>query len=801
MLISIIFVMPDSLMLYFFITSINGHIEFARMEERGNEYQRPLEDLLQLIPKHRHDADRARDGGAESLVQLDHRQREIDAAFNRLEEVNSRLGTILQFTDEGLAKRKREHYRVQIVRKEWNALKAQLPQLPAAASAEQHRHLIQDVRVMITHAGDLSNLILDPDLDSYYLMDATLLALPQTQDRLAQIVDHSREILARGALSEEDRRMLHTNASLLREADFDRIMASVQTSLNEDKNFYEISPSLQSRLPPVLERYRVKTAEFIALMERLVTAQDPEAAAREYVAAGTAAREASFDLWKVACDELDVLLEIRIRAYQHRRTLSLIIAGCAALAAIGFVTFITRSISGPLRKQALELQTANAALEAEIHERRRAEDELRHSETQLAAAQIIARIGSWAWDQARHKLDWSDENFRIHGFQPGEIEVDYENVLQFIHPDDRDLFDTAFRHAVLQGKPFSFEQRIIRRDGTVRILHQRGDVVRSDDGHVAEVYGTAQDITERKQAEEALEKVHRELLEVSRRAGMAEVATGVLHNVGNVLNSVNVSALLITDRLSKSRVSHVTGIANLLRENSTDLSTFITSDPRGQQLPGFVGTLAERLVHEQTQLLHEAGVLSRNIAHIKDIVAVQQNYAKVSGVAELLPVVALVEDALEMNGAAFERHSVIVRREYSDLPPIRVDKHKVLQILINVLSNAKYAVSESSQRDKRITIRVSLNGETRVKISVTDNGIGIAPENLARVFAHGFTTKRNGHGFGLHSAALAAQEMGGSLTADSSGPGLGATFTLELPMDSTLPTDSPATASVPPPVS
>ncbi len=305
-------------------------------------------------------------------------------------------------------------------------------------------------------------------------------------------------------------------------------------------------------------------------------------------------------------------------------------------------------------------------------------------------------------------------------------------------------------------------------------------------------------ITERKLAEEALEKVHRELLEVSRRAGMAEVATGVLHNVGNVLNSVNVSALLITDRLGKSRVSHVAGVANLLRENCADLATFMRTDPRGQQLPGFVTALADRLGHEQAQLLHEAGVLSRNIAHIKDIVAVQQNYAKVSGVKEWLPLVALVEDALEMNGAAFERHSVLVRREYSEVPPIRVDRHKILQILINVLSNAKYAVSESTQRDKRIVIRVALHGDTGVKVAVTDNGIGIAPENLARIFAHGFTTKRNGHGFGLHSAALAARELGGSLSVHSDGLGLGATFTLELPMELPLSAESSESAAPPP---
>jgi len=143
----------------------------------------------------------------------------------------------------------------------------------------------------------------------------------------------------------------------------------------------------------------------------------------------------------------------------------------------------------------------------------------------------------------------------------------------------------------------------------------------------------------------------------------------------------------------------------------------------------------------------------------------------------------LVDDALEMNGAAFDRHRVEVVREFDSVPPVRVEKHKVLQILINVIRNAKYAVSESRRLDKCITVSIHRNGNNCVKIAVADNGIGIAPELLKRIFAHGFTTKTDGHGFGLHCAALAAREMGGSLAAHSAGVGQGATFTLELPID------------------
>jgi signal transduction histidine kinase len=288
---------------------------------------------------------------------------------------------------------------------------------------------------------------------------------------------------------------------------------------------------------------------------------------------------------------------------------------------------------------------------------------------------------------------------------------------------------------------------------------------------------------ERQRAREELEKMHQKLLEASRYAGMAEIATGVLHNVGNALNSVNVSALLISDRLRQSRIAHLASVVGLLRENAGNLGQFLTADPKGKNLPGFIDSLAQRLSVEQAELLREGEGLVRNIAHIKEIVDVQQIYARVSAVIEALPATELVEDALQMNGAAFERHGVEVVREFDPVPPVRVDRHKVLQILINLIRNAKQAASDSPRLDKRMTVRIGANGNNRVKIIVADNGVGIAPENFTRIFAHGFTTRKNGHGFGLHSAALAANEMGGSLGVHSDGPGCGATFTLELPME------------------
>jgi signal transduction histidine kinase len=267
---------------------------------------------------------------------------------------------------------------------------------------------------------------------------------------------------------------------------------------------------------------------------------------------------------------------------------------------------------------------------------------------------------------------------------------------------------------------------------------------------------------------------------------MAEVATNVLHNVGNVLNSVNVSANLVASRMQKSGAAGLAKVVELLRAHESDLGTFITADARGKHVVRHLENLSEHLTAEQTAAVQELESLRANIDHIKDIVTMQQSYARVAGVREIINVIDLVEDGVRLNAGALARHGVEVLRDFQGQPVANLDKHKVLQILVNLVRNAKYACDESGRSDRRITLRVAtLDG--RVAISVIDNGVGIATQNLTRIFNHGFTTRAAGHGFGLHSGALAARELGGSLTAHSEGLGLGARFTLELPLHSAEP--------------
>ena len=292
------------------------------------------------------------------------------------------------------------------------------------------------------------------------------------------------------------------------------------------------------------------------------------------------------------------------------------------------------------------------------------------------------------------------------------------------------------------------------------------------------------EIEEKKRAEESLKTAQGDLLLASRLAGMAEVATSVLHNVGNVLNSVNVSANLIFDQIKHSKLGGIRRVAGLLQEHANHLGQFLSQDPKGKQLPAYLEQLGEHLAREQSCLLQEVESLRKNVGHIKTIVATQQSYARVAGVTESISVPELIEDALKVNEAGLARHEIRLVRDYGpELPVLSVDKNKVLQILVNLIRNAKHACEDSARQDKSVTVRAT-NGAGRLQIAIIDNGIGIPAENLTRIFNHGFTTRKNGHGFGLHSGALAAKELGGVLMGQSEGPGKGATFTLEIPVAS-----------------
>ena len=275
-------------------------------------------------------------------------------------------------------------------------------------------------------------------------------------------------------------------------------------------------------------------------------------------------------------------------------------------------------------------------------------------------------------------------------------------------------------------------------------------------------------------------EIQAQLAAAARQAGMAEIATNVLHNVGNVLNSVNISAELVTQKLRTSKALGLAKAVQLMNQHAEDLGDFITRDAKGKLLPGYLNQLVDALAIEQQSMTDELEQLTKSIDHIKEIVAAQQSYAGASSIVETVQIKELIEDALRMNAGILTARQIRVVRDFAETPSLQLDKHRVLLILVNLIKNASSAMDDRPLPCPQITLHCEMQQGHTLIISVIDNGEGIAPENLTRIFAQGFSTRQDGHGFGLHSCVLAAMEMGGSLEAQSDGPGKGATFTLKL---------------------
>lgn len=386
------------------------------------------------------------------------------------------------------------------------------------------------------------------------------------------------------------------------------------------------------------------------------------------------------------------------------------------------------------------------------------------------------------WDPVARRYGFvSDQTERILGRSPGDLIGEAGRWEEMLHHDDREWVMERRAAAAGSRGAYTIEYCIAGPEGRCVWIREMGNPMADETGKVAMLRGVLTDITEHKKSAEELEKTHRKLVDTSRRAGMAEVATGVLHNVGNVLNSVNVASTLIHQKLNGNRLGSLGQLAEMLKSKGDGLPDFFASDPRGKLVPDYLESLSAHLRREQGEVLSEVNKLVKNIEHIKNIVDLQQGYARTGGTMEPIDLNDLVEDSLGINAASLTRHGIkLVKRFEEGVPPAFADRNKVLQILVNLIRNAKHAVDDSENEQRMIGIAIARIGDDRVRVTVADTGVGIAPENMSKLFSHGFTTRRDGHGFGLHSSEAAAREMGGSLSAHSDGPGRGAIFILDL---------------------
>ncbi len=424
------------------------------------------------------------------------------------------------------------------------------------------------------------------------------------------------------------------------------------------------------------------------------------------------------------------------------------------------------------------------AVKEDITERKQAEEVLRQSEEKHrilfeSSRDAIMTLSPPSWgftsgNPACIALFGVRDEAELTAFPPWDLSPEHQPDGRLSADGAREMIETALQkgshffewtHKTVDGREFPTDVLLTRVELGGQVLLQ----------------ATVRDITERKKAEAELAELNKRLIDSSRRVGKAEIATSVLHNVGNVLNSVNVSASLVCDKLRQSGVSDLTKAVDVMEQHLDDMACYMTEDERGKHLPRFLIALSRQMAADEETILEEVQSLVKNIEHIKEIVALQQSHAGVSGLIQEASLAELLEDAIRINIASAERHGIKVEREFEEFPPVRVDRQKLLQIFVNLVSNAKYALIESDSTDRQIVVRLLRTDDGLARIEVQDNGIGIPAENMSRIFSHGFTTRKEGHGFGLHSGALAAEEMGATLTVHSDGPQTGATFVLEIP--------------------
>ncbi|MGD9850560.1 MAG: sensor histidine kinase [Nitrospirales bacterium] len=276
-----------------------------------------------------------------------------------------------------------------------------------------------------------------------------------------------------------------------------------------------------------------------------------------------------------------------------------------------------------------------------------------------------------------------------------------------------------------------------------------------------------------------------QLQDAEYRFEMANVASTVLHNVGNVLNSVNVAGKVLEDLASQSSVMLIYRMSNLLKEHDEDWMTFLSEDPKGKKIIPFLKKIGEPLVEERQTLLKEIQGLQRHLSHVRHIILSHQAMARGHGWVEPVAIEELLEQAIELSFEPGDFGWVTIRREFSQVPRVLVDKHQVLQILVNLFRNAKQAMQQFPQPMHTFTLSTRRQVDApyrQVEVIIQDTGVGIAPEHVNRMFMRGFTTKKEGNGIGLHSSVRTLEKLGGSLSVYSAGTGLGATFTIALPI-------------------
>jgi signal transduction histidine kinase len=417
--------------------------------------------------------------------------------------------------------------------------------------------------------------------------------------------------------------------------------------------------------------------------------------------------------------------------------------------------------------------------------------ELEELSIRFGIATRAANAGVWEYRAKDGQVWWNDTMYVIYGCSADSFRPNMDTLLAMIHPDDLALAQAAWIEALEGSNQLHVAFRIVRPDGSIARVDQVAAVVTDPDTLDRRLVGISIDITARVEAEQRERHLQKQLREASHQAGMAEVATGVLHNVGNVLNSLGIAASTGQTRLKACQNERVGQIADMLMANRERLAEFLSMDARGQRMPEYLAALGARLVSDAMAIEEEFDAISGHVQYLRQIVQAQQSFARIGSARDEVDVNELVETALTLKGQ--ELKGAEITRDVGGIPTVQTDRYKLLQIIVNYIANACDAVAASGSSVPRIAIRAR-RVHDQLEISVEDSGVGIAPELLPRVWEFGFTTKLHGHGFGLHSAAVAAQQLGGTVAVQSQGAGHGARFSVTIPIRAAAEGDQEAAA-------
>lgn len=632
--------------LYLLVSSYNEPVRFAEQEKRGNSYQRPVVELLKAVAEHHVLTSRAAGGGAHDEDGLHKAKSTIEKAFADLKEAHAVSGESLQFTEQGLATRKRDQIELSKIEKKWTDLKSKSSEMTLSQIREAHSSLIADLRTTITHLGDTSNLILDPDLDSYYLMDMTLLALPQTQDRIQSVWVEFEPILRGGrAPTTEERVKASVAAALMKESDLTRISGDLETTLHEDGNFNGKSKTLESSLAPAQKTFAAAYEDLIKVIQTVAEGKNP--GVENFVKSAETVNAESYAYWTKAADELDHLLEARMQAQQNLKVRALVMSIVGLMVAIGFGVLFLRgliqrlnaivqalnlsssevlsasnkssgsssTLSGAATEQAASLQQTMASVEQIAAMVRQNADSASRTQNQVEENRVTAEDGSRALDEMMigiQEIRESNDDI-VSQMEAGNKEI--EDIVKIIKTIETKTH--VINDIVSQTKLLSFNASVeAARAGE----HGKGfAVVAEEVGNLARMSGNAAKeiddlLTESLKTVNSIVERTRARVQAFSVSGREKIARGEI-----TASKCKDSLTEITQK-AHAMLASVTEIAHASREQSQGVQEINKAMSQLGQVTQQNLSVAQESSHQATALSGQAKELAASVHQLKEFI-------------------------------------------------------------------------------------------------------------------------------------------------------------------------------------